>query len=137
MDVASHLQPPEVNLLAAWIGILAGLLSGAALGLRFHESDWLGGYASHRRRLYRLAHISLFGLALLNALCFFTVRLALTMTPALAVAGWGFVVGAVTMPVSCVLLAHRPHWPPVLVFAVPVGSLFVAGVVLAGKVAGL
>jgi hypothetical protein len=116
---------------------VAGLLSGAALGLGFHRPDWLGGYASHRRRLYRLAHISLFGLALLNALGFFTVRLALTITPAVMVAGWALIAGALTMPVGCVVLAHRPNWPPVLLFAVPVGSLFVAGVVLAGKVAGL
>ena len=137
MNAITHLQPPEVNLLAAWLGVVAGLLSGAALGLGFHRLDWLGGYASHRRRLYRLAHISLFGLALLNALGFFTVRLALTMTPAVVVAGWALIAGALTMPVGCVVLAHRPGWPPVLLFAVPVGSLFVAGIVLAGKVAGL
>jgi len=47
------------------------------------------------------------------------------------------IAGALTMPVGCVVLAHRPNWPPVLLFAVPVGSLFVAGVVLAGTVAGL
>ena len=120
MNAITHLQPPEVNLLAGWLGVVAGLLSGAVLGLGFHRPDWLGGYASHRRRLYRRAHISLFGLALLNALGFFTVRLALTITPAVVMAGWALIAGALTMPVGCVVLAHRPNWPPVLLFAVPV-----------------
>ena len=45
------------NLWAAWIGIIAGMLSGAALGLFFHEESWLGGYGSWPRRLLRLGHI--------------------------------------------------------------------------------
>jgi hypothetical protein len=50
----------QSNLLAAWVGILMGFLSGLALGLCFHRENWLGGYGSFKRRLYRLAHISLF-----------------------------------------------------------------------------
>jgi len=56
MDIAS------VNLTAGWLGILAGVVSGCAIGLFFHRADWLGGYASFRRRMTRLGHISFFGL---------------------------------------------------------------------------
>ena len=35
------------------------------------REDWLGGYGSFKRRLYRLAHISFFGLAIVNLMfCF-------------------------------------------------------------------
>src|SRR5262245_13480327 len=100
----------QLNLLVAWVWILLGFGSGLILGLGFHRADWLGGYASFRRRLYRLAHISLFGLGTINLL----FHLTLTM---LSSAGWmtrwastGFVIGALTMPVCCVVLAHRPAW---------------------------
>jgi hypothetical protein len=36
------------------------------LGLFFHRENWLGGYASHARRMYRLDHISFFELGLVN-----------------------------------------------------------------------
>jgi hypothetical protein len=75
----------QINLLAAWIGILLGFLSGLALGLFFHRDDWLGGYGSFRRRLYRLAHISLFGLGAINFFFYFTAR-ALPAGPLLSYA---------------------------------------------------
>ena len=62
-----------LNLWAAWIGILLGMLSGAAQGLFFHRADWLDGYGSWRRRLTRLGHTSFFGLAFVNLAFFFTV----------------------------------------------------------------
>ncbi len=43
----------QLNLLLAWIGILLGFISGSLLGLRFLREDWLGGYGSFKRRLYR------------------------------------------------------------------------------------
>ena len=55
-----------LNLWAAWIGILLGMLSGAAQGLFFHRADWLDGYGSWPRRLIRLGQISLFRLAFVN-----------------------------------------------------------------------
>ena len=61
-------QPPLINLLSAWIGVLAGFVSGALIGLKFHREDWLGGYTSHRRRMLRLGHISFFGLAVINVM---------------------------------------------------------------------
>src|SRR4051812_205671 len=51
----------DLNIAAAWIGILCGVLGGAVVGLFFHRDEWLGGYGSWRRRLARLGHISFFG----------------------------------------------------------------------------
>lgn len=56
----------DLNALAAWTGVLLGVLTGAVTGLYFHDESWLGGYASWRRRLMRLGHISFFGIAALN-----------------------------------------------------------------------
>ena len=112
-----------VNLHAGWMAILAGLLAGAAIGTFFHDEAWLGGYGSWRRRMLRLAHISLVGTGLLN-LAFALSIDALEMASAAPVASVLFVVGAVTMPLVCLLSAwHRPlrH-----LFFVPVVSLLVA-----------
>ena len=43
----------NINLWAAWIGILLGLASGTLQGLCFHRDNWLGGYGSWPRRLMR------------------------------------------------------------------------------------
>ena len=43
-----------LNLGAAWISILLGMLSGAGHGLFFHRTDWVDGYSSWHRRLARL-----------------------------------------------------------------------------------
>ena len=64
----------QINIIAAWIGFLAGCLSGAIPGLFFHKKDWVGGYSSWARRLIRLAHISFFGIGLLNISLAFTAR---------------------------------------------------------------
>jgi hypothetical protein len=53
----------KISLIAAWIGIICGMLTGAIVGLRFHDQNYLGGYQSWRRRLARRGHISFFGLA--------------------------------------------------------------------------
>jgi hypothetical protein len=105
-------------LVAGWAGMLAGGLSGAAIGLFFHDERWMGGYGSFRRRLTRLGHISFFGLGFLNLLFAFTHHLA--GLPA----GWGriaagaLLVGAVTMPACCFLSAWRKPFRHL--FAVPV-----------------
>src|SRR6478752_5122133 len=62
----------QPNLVLAWLWIMMGFGSGFWLGLNFHQEHWLGGYASHKRRLYRLGHISFFGLALMNLMFYFT-----------------------------------------------------------------
>jgi hypothetical protein len=66
----------NLNLLVAWLWILLGFVSGMLLGLFFHHEKWLGGYASFKRRLYRFAHISFFGLGAVNLLLCLTTVLA-------------------------------------------------------------
>src|SRR5882757_7584353 len=110
----------QINLLAAWIGILLGFISGLALGLFFHREDWLGGYGSFTRRLYRLAHISFFGLGAVNFFFYFTARTFIggSMLP---LASSAFIVGAITMPICCIIMAHFPNTHSL--FALPVLSL--------------
>lgn len=103
-----------------------GFGAGFILGLFFHREDWLGGYASHRRRLYRLGHISFFGLAIINLLFYFTAQLIPSPGPQLHVASAGFALGALTMPLCCTIMAHRPNWRAL--FLVPVVSLMLGGV---------
>jgi hypothetical protein len=115
----------QINLLAAWVGILLGFLSGLALGLGFHRENWLGGYGSFTRRLYRLAHISLFGLAAVNLFFYFTAR-ALPAGMLLSLASSAFIGGAITMPICCLIMAHFPNTRSL--FALPVVSLVTGGV---------
>ena len=115
----------QINLLAAWVGILLGFLSGLALGLGFHRENWLGGYGSFTRRLYRLAHISLFGLAAVNLFFYFTAR-ALPAGTLLSLASSAFIAGAITMPICCLIMAHFPNTRSL--FALPVVSLVAGGV---------
>jgi len=116
----------KLNLLVAWFSIVLGFASGFALGLNFHREDWLGGYSSHKRRLYRLGHISFFGLGTLNLLFYLTTRqLSLSSVP-MQLAGWGFAIGAFSMPVCCAIMAHRARWRAL--FLLPVSSLVAAGI---------
>ena len=49
-----NVQLSQMNLLLAWLWICLGFLSGMLLGLFFHRENWLGGYGSLKRRMYRL-----------------------------------------------------------------------------------
>jgi hypothetical protein len=117
----------QLNLWAAWMGVLMGFVSGAVAGLFFNRADWLGGYGSWRRRLMRLGHISFFGLAGINLMFAFTARAvadpAGPMPTGLMIAGGLLVGGAVTMPTLCFLSAWREQWRNL--FFVPVGCLIV------------
>ena len=120
---------PHINLVSAWVGLLLGFASGALMGLKFHQPDWLGGYASFPRRMIRLGHISFFGLGMVNLMFYFVARSLPQFGPALVAASWLFIVGAVTMPLCCALLLRGPVWRNA--FAVPVLSLLVgAGLTL-------
>jgi hypothetical protein len=119
---------PQLNLLLGWSGILLGFLSGLVLGLGFHHENWLGGYGSHRRRLYRLAHISLFGLGAVNLMFGLTVGRLNASGLMVAAASWAFVIGAVAMPICCVAMAHAPRIHAL--FAVPVVSLITGAVLM-------
>lgn len=115
----------QINLVLAWLWITLGFVSGLALGLFFHREDWLGGYASFKRRLYRLAHISFFGLGAVNLLFWLTVNALGVSGSAFGLASWAMVIGAVSMPICCVIMAH--HSKTQLLFAVPIISLLMGG----------
>lgn len=116
-----------LNLVFAWLWICLGFASGLVLGCWFHREQWLGGYGSLKRRLYRLAHISLFGLGAVNLLFWLTCRHVGLPGPEAAIASWAYVVGGVTMPLCCLAMAH---WPAARhLFAVPVLSLLTGGAI--------
>ena len=114
------------NLIGGWLGMLAGVLSGAFAGLFFHQEDWLGGYGSYRRRMTRLGHISFFGLGFVNLIFAATVQQLFLRTAYLGFASWALIVGAITMPTCCFLSAWRKpfrHLFPVPVVSVAAGIL--------------
>jgi hypothetical protein len=113
----------EINYQVGWIAILIGLGVGTILGLFFHREDWLGGYASWRRRMIRLGHVSFFGTGLLNLAFVFSVEhLRLAIAP--PVSSTAFLIGAVTMPTICFLSAWRDPFRHL--FFIPVISLLLA-----------
>jgi hypothetical protein len=114
---------------------LLGFASGFALGLNFQRDDWLGGYGSYKRRLYRLAHISFFGLGFMNLIFYLTARGSLPATELLKIASSGFIIGAVSMPICCFIMAHRPKWRAL--FLIPVSSLMTGGVLTIWEIAKL
>jgi hypothetical protein len=118
----------QINLWLAWLWILLGFLSGMVLGMFFHGEQWLGGYASLKRRMYRLGHISFFGLGVLNLLFVLTVQNFAPAGALVHVASLAFIIGAVAMPVCCVVMAHFPKTH--LIFAVPVVSLIIGGALI-------
>jgi hypothetical protein len=113
--------PTQFNLVVGWVSMAFGALSGATIGLYFHDDEWLGGYGSLRRRMLRLGHIAFFGLGFVNVL--FALSLAALPPPAgfARFAGWGFAIGAVTMPACCFLTAWRK--PLRHLFPIPVAAV--------------
>jgi hypothetical protein len=112
-----------MNWYVGWGLILTAFLTGALLGLFFYREDFLGGYASFRRRILRLGHIALAALGMINILYSLS---PLASEPSLRtrVASLGFLIGGVTMPAVCFLTAWRVgfrHW-----FFVPVSALVIA-----------
>ena len=117
---------PTINLIAGWLGMLAGVLSGAVVGFFFHRDDWMGGYGSYRRRLMRLGHIAFFGLGFLNLMFAATSAQLYLRASYAALASGALVVGAIAMPACCFLSAWRKplrHLFPVPVLAVTTGIL--------------
>ena len=109
----------HANLLAGWIGFLAGAVTGALMGLFFHNENWLGGYGSFPRRMIRLGHIACFGLGLINILFALTAA-TLPPVPVANIASLLLVVGMVTMPLTCFLTAWKK--PLRHLFFIPAGS---------------
>jgi hypothetical protein len=116
------------NLILAWLWILFGFISGTALGMFFHSENWLGGYGSFKRRMYRLGHISFFGLGAINLLFCLTVQSFSLNGQSASVASWAFIIGAITMPVCCLVMAHFPKAH--MIFSVPVVSLLIGAILV-------
>jgi hypothetical protein len=135
MNLETTAAVTHSNLLVAWVWILLGFASGFALGLNFQRDDWLGGYGSYKRRLYRLAHISFFGLGFINLIFYLTARATLPATGLLKTASWGFIIGALSMPICCLIMAHRANWRAL--FLIPVSSLMTGGVLTIWEIAKL
>ena len=113
----------DLHLWSAWSGVLAGMASGAVMGLMFHRDDWLGGYNSWPRRMLRLGHISCFGIAFLNFA--FAVTLMAAAKPLHAWASPLLLAGAILMPAVCVLAA----WKKALRHMFPLPVVCLAGAV--------
>ena len=107
----------EWNLWTAWAATLAGVISGAVIGLFFQREEWLGGYSSYRRRLLRLGHISFFGLGFTNILFGLTCRVLVTVP---GIATVLMIASAITMPICCFLAARRTRFR--ILFPLPVIS---------------
>lgn len=96
----------DINLYAAWLGMLLGAIAGAITGLFFHQEQWLGGYSSWPRRLVRLGHISFFGIAFINLAFALTVR-SLSINNGLTLPSNLLLIAAATMPLVCYLSAYK------------------------------
>lgn len=121
MEIASS------NLLAGWIAMLAGAVSGAVIGLFFHREEWMGGYSSFRRRMTRLGHISFWGLGFVNILFALSVKALELSAMSVRIASGAFILGLITMPLCCFLTAWRKPFRysfPVPVLSIVVGIVF-------------
>lgn len=116
----------QLNLVFAWLWILLGFVSGMIMGMFFRRENWLGGYGSFKRRMYRLGHISFFGLGAVNLMFWLTMQKLPAFEPVASVTSWAFVIGGITMPLCCLVMAHfsKAH----MIFAVPVLALITGGV---------
>ena len=112
----------HANLIAGWVGFLAGGVAGAIPGLFFHKEKWLGGYDSWERRLIRLAHIAFFGIGLIYILFAISAQM-LNIDDGVKASSILLIIGAVTMPLVCYLAA----WKPIArnLFFIPAGSVIV------------
>jgi len=119
-------QIASLNLLAGWIAVLGGVVSGAVIGLFFHRDEWMAGYSSFRRRMTRLGHISFWGLGLVNVMFGLSVESVDLPTLNARIASAGLILGLVTMPLCCFLTAWRKPFRHL--FPVPVIGIL-AGVV--------
>jgi len=126
-------SPAVFNLVLAWGLIAFGFGGGFVFGLFFHRDNWMGGYTSFRRRLYRLAHIASLALAMINILFYLTAQRLPYPNRAVDIASWGFIVGAISMPIACLIMAHKVNTRPI--FLVPVISLIGAAVITLLEVA--
>ena len=119
----------DINAISGWAGMLAGVVSGAAVGLGFHQDHWLGGYASWRRRMVRLGHIAFFGIGILNILYGVTIA-TLGWGVRWQIGSWTLALAGVLMPATCFLAAWRKPLRhlfvvPVLCVVIGIGGLLI------------
>jgi len=112
-----------LNWYFGWALILTAFFTGAILGLFFYGEDFLGGYASFRRRTLRLGHIALAALGIINVL-YGLSPMASEASPRTWVASLGFAIGGVTMPAVCFLTSWRVGFR--YLFFIPVSALVIA-----------
>ncbi len=123
-----------MNITAAWIAILVGFIEGAVIGLFFHREDWLGGYTSWARRLMRLGHISLFGLAFVNIAFAWSVKTLDMSFDTVAVPACLFIAALITMPLVCHACAL--YKPIRHLFFVPVACLIFGAALFLSAICG-
>jgi hypothetical protein len=113
-----------------WSLVLSAFVTGALIGLFFHQPDFFGGYTSFRRRIVRLGHISQAALGLMNVLYGLSPWPTADTVEAQR-AGVCFIVGGVSMPVVCFLSGWKEPFRHL--FFIPVVALVLAvGYTLAG-----
>lgn len=119
----------NLNLSIGWLWILFGFLSGSLIGFNFHflKENWLDGYSSPKRRLFRLGHISFFGLGFVNLIYYFTFNNLLSSSVLTDIASLGFVIGAITMPLCCFSIGVYSRIKNV--FYIPVVSLILSCII--------
>jgi hypothetical protein len=103
--------------------LLAAFVTGAGLGLAFHQEDFWGGYVSFRRRIVRLGHIALAALGMLNILFSYSPWPSNSSFEGGA-ASVGLVVGGISMPAVCFLTGWKPGFRRL--FFIPVAALLAA-----------
>ena len=121
----------SINFYGGWLGVLAGLLVGAGIGMFFHKDPWLGGYSSWRRRVLRLGHIASVMVGILNLLFVFSISLGFVDLSKLTdIVSWLFLAGLVGMPVCCYAAAACK--PMRFLFPIPATCLIVGTAMLFG-----
>ena len=113
------------NFWAGWVGMLLGLVSGAIIGLGFHNETFAGGYASFRRRMLRLGHVAFFALGMVNVLFALTLNSSSVVPGSPQIASASLAAAGFTMPAVCFLAAwkkpFRHAFPlPVMLVLVPI-----------------
>jgi hypothetical protein len=121
----------RLNLIAGWVGILAGFITGAVQGVFFTRPNWLGGYGSWERRMLRLGHIALVALGLIN-IAFWATAESLHFGADVRFISLLFFAGHVTMPLVCYLAAYRKQFHHA--FFIPVLCLLVAATTLVERI---
>ncbi len=89
------------HLAIGWGCMSLGVASGAIIGLFFHRKEWLGVYGSVPRRMFRLGHISFFGMGALNMFWAGTLFAVTGGEDLAAVGSLGLILATASRPPTC------------------------------------